>query len=824
MSYIREKKNRYKSEKMNASMKGVGNMVKEDDFIEQKKKQREGDVAAELLNNMKVHGKGLRKAKRREPAFQKHLHEKLQADELYQSYLDGTWIKNEKYQKEYTAYIQKIQEKERWKREKERMAGEWKEWLQSTEFEQIFADAIQEAANEIVSCAKKKLKEEVHYMTAGFEYYADLEEEPLDEDNFEDFIRTFYSEWIPLSNFLDIPDVGYDNYDIEIASRMINSSPKLTAFNDILDIYDDIVDYQSIEEVDTEMDKRIREKLPVSKVLSLLEGNPKYKGMAEQAVKREEGKRIEEEKRRKKKERLKKEILQSIPKNITELYPVARMIKRHFILHIGPTNSGKTYTSLQALEKSGSGVYLAPLRLMAYETYEKLNEKGIPCSMMTGEEEILMPGSHTASMTIELLDLSKHYETAVIDEAQMISDIYRGGAWTNAVLGIAADKIHICMAPEAEGLICHLIKMCEGDTYEIHRYERKTPLVCDEEKFHFSVSVKKNDALIVFSKAKVIACAAELQKCGIRCSVIYGNLPYETRHNEVKKFVNGETDVVVSTDAIGMGMNIPIRRVAFLENDKFDGVTRRPLLPSEIQQIAGRAGRFGIFEKGYYNAEFGSRRIKKKIETAVPFFKQASIGFPTRLLSVEGKLTEILDEWKSIPLPPVFWKQNLKTMRTLAAYCELFTDEKELVYQLATTPVDDKNDVLVNIFKHIARDILEGKELNLSQYTKNRSWLYGTEKNLDKLEHDYKVYDLFYNLFRKFSDRKELPDILCKKKEISEKITSILASQALEPKKCKYCGKKLSWNYPYRMCQSCHTRMNPPRYRGYDDFWDDYDY
>lgn len=800
-------------------------MSAKDDFIKQKKKQREGNITAELLNNMNVHGKGLRKAKRKNPEFQQCLQETLQTDELYQSYIDGTWTENKKCQKEYAGYIQKIQEEERQKAEEERMMKEWKEWSTSVEFDEVLGDVIQEAADEIVSCIENNLREEkIHYLVSSLEYYATVEEEPLNEDNFENFIKSFYSEWIPLSNFLDIPDVEYDNYDIEIASRMINSSPKLTAFNDILDIYEDVVDIIATDEIEKEIDKKVRKKIPISKVLSLLEENPEYKGLAERAREKEEKKRIEEEERRKKKERLKKEILQSIPDDITELYPAARMIKRHFILHIGPTNSGKTYTALQALESSDSGVYLAPLRLMAYETYENLNEKGILCSMMTGEEEISVPGSHIASMTIELLSFSRHYETAVIDEAQMISDTYRGGAWTNAVLGIAADKIHICMAPEAEDLICRLIKMCAGDTYEIHRYERRSPLVCDEEKFHFPGSVKKNDGLIVFSKAKVIACAAELQRRGIRCSVIYGNLPYETRHNEVKKFVNGETDVVVSTDAIGMGMNIPVRRIVFLENDKFDGVSRRPLFPSEIQQIAGRAGRFGIFEKGYYNADFGSYRIKKKMETSVSSLKQASIGFPVRLLSVEGKLTEILDEWKSIPLPSTFLKQNLKTMRTLAAYCEIFTDEKKLVYQLATTPVDDTNDALVNIFKYIARDILAGKELSLSQYTRNSSWLYDKGKNLDKLEHNYKVYDLLYNLFRKFSDRKELPDILHKKKEISEKITSILASQALEPKKCKYCGKKLSWNYPYSMCQTCHTRMYPPRYSRYDDFWDDYDY
>lgn len=489
------------------------------------------------------------------------------------------------------------------------------------------------------------------------------------------------------------------------------------------------------------------------------------------------------------------------------------MMKRHFILHIGPTNSGKTHNALKALKNANSGVYLAPLRLMAYETYETMNENGILCSMLTGEEKISVQEAKIVSMTIELLNLDKQFNVAVIDEAQMLSDTRRGGAWTNAILGLAAKEIHICMAPEAEKLTCTLIEMCANDTYEIHHYKRKTPLVCDEEIFHFPESVRKNDALIVFSKAKVIACAAELQKKGIKCSVIYGSLPYETRHNEVKKFVNGETDIVVSTDAIGMGMNIPVERIVFLENNKYDGVIRRPLFPAEVKQIAGRAGRFGQYEKGYYNAEFGSFRVREKMEREVLALKQASIDFPTRLLSVKGRLTEIINEWKNIKLSEIFWKQNLNTMWSLAKYCENFTDDKKLVYRLATTPVDDKNDNLISLFQCMARDILIGKKLQLSKYVEHGKWLYVDEDSeIDILEYNYKIYDLLYNIFRKFSDGKELPEITKRKKDISAEISKILAVQALNPKKCKYCGRELKWNYPYSMCQECHERKTSKDY------------
>ena len=44
-------------------------------------------------------------------------------------------------------------------------------------------------------------------------------------------------------------------------------------------------------------------------------------------------------------------------------YPQARSMHRHFILHIGPTNSGKTYQALERLKRAYQGIYLGPLRL-----------------------------------------------------------------------------------------------------------------------------------------------------------------------------------------------------------------------------------------------------------------------------------------------------------------------------------------------------------------------------------------------------------------------------------------------------------------------------
>ena len=270
-------------------------------------------------------------------------------------------------------------------------------------------------------------------------------------------------------------------------------------------------------------------------------------------------------------ERMSEAVVTAIPEHIKDAYPKARMMKRKFILHIGPTNSGKTFTALQKFREAHEAAYLAPLRLLALEVYENTNAAGVECSLLTGEEEAIVNGASHVSETIEMADLGKHYDVAVIDECQMIADESRGGAWTAAILGLCAEEIHICMAPNAEDIVRRLVEYCGDEIIEIDRKERMTPLTLDEDGFRFPDGVKPGDALIVFSKRSVINVAAELQARKIACSMIYGALPYETRKAETERFLSGETQVVVATDAIGMGLNLPVKRVVFLETEKFDG-------------------------------------------------------------------------------------------------------------------------------------------------------------------------------------------------------------------------------------------------------------
>ena len=523
------------------------------------------------------------------------------------------------------------------------------------------------------------------------------------------------------------------------------------------------------------------------RILELVEENARYRGTGalSEALKQRN-------------ERLTKEILTEIPEDITELFPPARQKERHFILHIGPTNSGKTYTALKELNNAKNGVYLAPLRLMAYEAFETLNRSGCVCRMETGEEMIDMPGFSVTSSTIELLNLTDDIDIAVIDEAQMISDNERGGAWTNAILGVNADTVHVCMALNAEKIVIKLIEMC-SDTYEIRRYKRKTTLEADTEEFHFPASVQSGDALIVFGRLKAIACASDLQRRGYKCSVVYGALPYDARHEEVRKFAQKETDVLVATDAIGMGMNIPIRRIVFLETVKYDGTSTRPLNGTEVKQIAGRAGRFGLYDTGYYTAEFNAKSIRYLYNRKEEDTAKAGLGFPRRLINVQGSVSEIIEKWSEIIPDEMFEKSNTDTMLLLSRWAENFTDDKQLVYELITIPVDVKNNGVMSLFYTLAKRVIEGRKIADVEITVRSA-------GLEALEQEYKEYDLLYNFTRKFTDRSNLGEIIKKKQAISGEIIEILKKQKLKGRVCRICGKRIEWNSPYSICTSCHRR------------------
>jgi len=498
-------------------------------------------------------------------------------------------------------------------------------------------------------------------------------------------------------------------------------------------------------------------------------------------------------------------VKETIPQAPPTEYPLAREKKRHFILHIGATNTGKTYHALQDLKTAESGVYLAPLRLLAMEVQERMLEEGIFCSLLTGEEEDILQSATVLAATVEKLDVTHEYEVAVIDECQMIADPQRGAAWTRAILGVRAERIHVCMAPEAEHIVRALIADCK-DTCEIVRHKRKIPLTYEDEPYDFPRDIRDGDALVVFSRKTVLSVAAELKRYGINCSVIYGALPYAARKRQVHRFLTGESKVLVTTDAIGMGMNLPIRRIIFMDIVKFDGKERRMLEPAETKQIAGRAGRLGMYDEGFVTCIEPNDVIRDNLETETEKIMQARLNFSEALLQSDFKLEELIRMWSYAQVPEKYNKMDTEEPLTLlkalrASGVEISGQEaNELLYKMITVGFDMENVDLVEQWLEACHCFLDGEE--------EIPFPDCDVEDLLEMETACKKLDLYYQLCHRFGMKCEEDRVTLEKDRLAAAIDSAIARDLQNyRKRCRICGKTMPWNMAFGVCADCFDRQ-----------------
>jgi len=280
-----------------------------------------------------------------------------------------------------------------------------------------------------------------------------------------------------------------------------------------------------------------------------------------------------------------------------DTFEMARRLQRTVTLYVGPPNSGKTYAAFERLAAAHDGCYLAPLRLLALEGRDRLVGRGVACSLLTGEENDPAPDARVVSSTIEMVNTSRPIDVAVIDEAQMIFDTSRGWAWTQAIVGVPANELIIICSAYAAEAIENLLKLC-GENCKVLTFERKQHVDLLPGPVPIS-ALKKGDAVVAFSRREVLMLRDQVAANGHAVSVIYGALPPEVRRREAERFAHGHAHILIATDAIGMGLNLPIRRVLFSTMKKFDGIGDRTLNESEVHQIAGRAGRYGMHEEGF---------------------------------------------------------------------------------------------------------------------------------------------------------------------------------------------------------------------------------
>lgn len=513
----------------------------------------------------------------------------------------------------------------------------------------------------------------------------------------------------------------------------------------------------------------------------------------------------------------------------------ARKINRKIIYHMGPTNSGKTYHAIEALVKSKRGCYLAPLRLLAAELFDTMNQKGAITTLLTGEEVIEIPGSTHFSSTIEMARLNERFDCAVIDEIQMLTDPQRGWAWTRALVNLQADEVHLCGDASVLELVKQILKLT-GDTLEVREYKRMTELQVMDRTITLA-ELERGDALIVFSRRNALKFKADLENLDFKVSIVYGRLSPEVRREQARKFDFGETDIIVSTDAIAMGMNLPVQRIVFSALSKFIDNKEHPLTMSEIKQIAGRAGRFGRFPIGYTTTlnrvEAGLDRLQEALDHTLGQSDKAMVGPDLEIfksvnsaLDINGlpvlTLSEFLRLFNTMTFQRPFYCTDLKEMIEITEMVEQTDEHVKLlpteIFGFSCAPVN------LGLVEHVQYFLWILKHYVDSAPILNENIDYSSD-DIDYLETSIKCVELYQWLARHF-DGKNFnfveAQLLENKARAVEKLNSLLSEKTT--KTCSSCGCKLSMSSRFAICDNCFTarrnsRRGPPRSesRGRDD-------
>ena len=288
---------------------------------------------------------------------------------------------------------------------------------------------------------------------------------------------------------------------------------------------------------------------------------------------------------------------------------------------LGPTNTGKTYYALERMISYKNGIIGVPLRLLAREIYDRLvSLKGTENVVLnTGEEKIRGKNERYWVCTTEAMPANKTFEFLAVDEIQLCADPERGHVFTERLLYSRGQFETLFLG---SAVIKDLIKLIVPDIEIISR-DRLSKL---------SYSGKRNisklgprSAVVDFSVDRVYEMAERLRTSKGGAAVVLGALSPKTRNAQVELYQNGDVDHIVATDAIGMGLNLPINNVYFAAMKKFDGRRIRPLSTLEVAQIAGRAGRYtsdGFFGEIGSLKQMGESLINEVENSSFPMLRK----------------------------------------------------------------------------------------------------------------------------------------------------------------------------------------------------------
>jgi len=317
---------------------------------------------------------------------------------------------------------------------------------------------------------------------------------------------------------------------------------------------------------------------------------------------------------------------------------------------LGPTNTGKTHLAIERMLQHSSGMIGLPLRLLAREVYNRVVEKlgAEHVALITGEEKIKPKYPRYWISTVEAMPRDLDVAFVAIDEVQLGADLDRGHVFTDRLLNRRGREETLLLGAEtARSLIERLLP----GVSIITRPRLSQLTFAGERKL---ARLPRRSAIVAFSAEEVYAIAEWIRRTRGGAAVVLGALSPRTRNAQVALYQSGEVDYIIATDAIGMGLNLDVDHVAFAGDRKYDGWQYRRLTPSEMGQIAGRAGRH---------------------------VRDGTFGTTGRCPPFDEELVEMLEQHRFDPLTLFQWRNaqlDFSSIEALQASLERLPEEQGL--------------------------------------------------------------------------------------------------------------------------------------------------
>jgi len=388
---------------------------------------------------------------------------------------------------------------------------------------------------------------------------------------------------------------------------------------------------------------------------------------------------------------------------VTQLMPAQQLAVEAGLLHgkdllvVAATASGKTFIGEMAglknyTEGRGRTLFLVPLVALANQKYERFTDrygKLAKTGLLTGVSRLNLPETRKVAErspqapiivgTYEGVDnmirrgeKMKNIATVVIDEVQMLEDKDRG----HRLDGMIARLKYLCPQAQflylsatigsphvlAKKLNCTLVQYAERPV-GLERYllfterKQKIPTIkqMTTEEYKRTSTKGYRGQTIIFTNARA-RCHTIADALGQRAAAYHAGLTAQERRDVESRFLGGKMMAVVTTAALGAGVDFPASQVIF---DAL-AMGRDWLSVQEFNQMAGRAGRPDFHDLGRVvilaepggsysrenpgtEEEIAIRLLKGQMEEVAPVheFEASSEEYVANAVACDGEEAEI---------------------------------------------------------------------------------------------------------------------------------------------------------------------------------------